>query len=312
MKIKKTNFVAVLFLIITLGAIFPAQAMDNGDNNRKRKFEELTPSFSESLDDMSELEDITQKISEDIVKKKKEKLMLKAAHLGDWDIVFNCIHKEKLDINARDDEGQTVLFDAILKYEDKIVDQLLAHGAQAAICDNNGHTPLMYALYAYDKDVIRSLIEHGAHVNDVLPLEIAQSDEDSDEEVKNVGNTALIAVAARHYNDLSHVMFLIEHGADHTIKNAAGKTALDTVKKESLGSDLAQFLIYLDCIEDGFKFPRDSRILPLVGNYYKSKILECACRSSFEKMLYLNGVKSQNTKNFYTVVQNMNMGLKKN
>jgi hypothetical protein len=110
---------------------------------------------------------------------------------------------------------------------------LIENGANVSIPDNAGYTPLMWALYHYDKKAIKTLIDHGANINDQLPEDLIWqnigdgrgiSNEELEEELQHSGNTALME--ALHIRDLDMIVFLIEHGIDHSIQNDNGLTAM--------------------------------------------------------------------------------------
>src|SRR5512135_305925 len=72
------------------------------------------------------------------------------------------------DPNARDPDGRTALFEAMLTLKDKdaaIAEQLLAGGADVHVRDRDGQTPLHAAATFGDEAHMRVLLEHRAEID---------------------------------------------------------------------------------------------------------------------------------------------------
>jgi len=80
--------------------------------------------------------------------------------------------------------------------------------------DERGFTPLVLATYLNQKDVTELLLANGADIN-------AQD--------AMMGNTALMGVCFKGSHELAKL--LVEKGADTTLKNKQGETALDFAQK---------------------------------------------------------------------------------
>jgi ankyrin repeat protein len=113
--------------------------------------------------------------------------------------LFTRLYKKKVDINKKNEYGNTVLH---LVVGADIAKLLLDHGADPNIQNNEGYTPLHYVSHV---NIAKLLLDHGANPN-------IQNNE---------GYTPL------HY--VSHVniaKLLLDHGADLTIRNNEGYTPL--------------------------------------------------------------------------------------
>jgi ankyrin repeat protein len=124
------------------------------------------------------------------------------------------------------------LFESITSEPLGTIENMLNHGIDLNGRDRGGKTPLQVAVLTDRPDVVRFFIEQGADVN-------AQDDH---------GDTAL-AQAAAMGNLLKHVReiitLLMHAGADVSIKNSLGYTALEIARTES-GSELAKYIKELE------------------------------------------------------------------
>jgi ankyrin repeat protein len=119
--------------------------------------------------------------------------------------------KEGADPNEKDANGTTLLMDACHFPNLPVAGFLLRHGATVDQPRSaKGRTALMVACaYWCGADMVKLLVENGAEVN-------IQSDD---------GSTALMLAAMNEKLDV--VIYLLQHGADPSKKNKAGKSALD-------------------------------------------------------------------------------------
>lgn len=139
--------------------------------------------------------------------------------------------KNGADIQYRDEEGQSILHKAISNMQDDILDFILEKGIDPNVTDKVGKTPLMIAAEWIKIDSVEKLLQAGANIN--------AQDKD--------GLSALHHVAPYrgddsqpHDGDVDMIRFLLESGADPSLKTKDEKTALDMVagfnkrKKEKL------------------------------------------------------------------------------
>lgn len=112
-------------------------------------------------------------------------------------------------IDKADAAGYTALMNAILNGDKGLVQQLIDCGANVKKANNyTGETPLMFAA-ARDFEITKCLIEHKANVN------AADSE----------GFTPLMIATLQDKPRI--VTLLLENGADPSLVNKKGKSALD-------------------------------------------------------------------------------------
>jgi ankyrin repeat protein len=112
----------------------------------------------------------------------------------------------KIDLEARNAKDESALMIAVLKGFDELAQALIDKGADV---NKPGWTPLHYAATAGNVPLINLLLEHDAYIDASSPNE----------------STPLMMAAM--YGTPSAVKTLLEAGADPTIVNGAGLTALD-------------------------------------------------------------------------------------
>ena len=96
------------------------------------------------------------------------KQIIKAAKAGDVSRVRELIAGDKSLILARDNDGSTPLHCAVWKGHQKVVELLLAAGADVNAHNENDHwgtAPLHAAAHANQAGIAQLLIDHGADVN---------------------------------------------------------------------------------------------------------------------------------------------------
>ncbi|XP_060806287.1 uncharacterized protein LOC106140771 isoform X2 [Amyelois transitella] len=115
-------------------------------------------------------------------------------------------------VNVQDDNGYTPLHHACLHGRKEIVRLLLAADASPCVVDKKGATPLHLAAFKGDSDVVAMLL---AHNNPPVNIDQLTSDHE----------TALLIAA--HFGYVDVVAQLMAKGADVTIENNNGESALD-------------------------------------------------------------------------------------
>ncbi|RTE84606.1 hypothetical protein BHE90_000885 [Fusarium euwallaceae] len=194
------------------------------------------------------------------------KVSFGATHVGLtslWDVIFGLPSQGQLqgdlffikqvlatgdvDVNSRDDRGQTPLHRAAKEGNEAVARLLLEYRADKEVKSNGNQTPLHCAAEEGSEAIARLLLEHGAdkeakgHRNQT-PLHYAVGSESvvkllleygADKEVKdNIDRTPLHR-AAEEGNEAVATL-LVEHGADKEAKDYAFRTPLHyAVKKES-------------------------------------------------------------------------------
>ena len=131
--------------------------------------------------------------------------------------------KYKADVNSRDWKGFTPLMYAALDAQDESVGFLLQHGADVNAQDDYGNTALFYAK---NEAMIRLLLRHGAEVNTQnYPAETALAHAAKAALNREAGSANTRAQAK------AKVKFLLLRGADPTLKDNDGESALADVKE---------------------------------------------------------------------------------
>jgi cytohesin len=120
-----------------------------------------------------------------------------------------------IDINARDDDGETALHEAAEAGRLEMVRLLVEAGATRGVRDVEGETPLHEAVEDGHLEVVRYLVLHGAPVN------IINSFDDE-------GRSALHLAIAEKKEGVA--LFLISAGAGLGYRTADLKAALDLAK----------------------------------------------------------------------------------
>ena len=113
-----------------------------------------------------------------------------------------------LEVRARN--GDTALMLAAFKVNRPAVEALLAKGAEV---NQPGWAALHYAAASGDNDIVQLLLDHFAYIDAESP-----------------NKTTPIMMAARSGHILT-VKLLLDEGADATLKNDAGMTAIDFANK---------------------------------------------------------------------------------
>jgi Ankyrin repeats (3 copies)/Ankyrin repeat len=112
-------------------------------------------------------------------------------------------------VNARDQDGRTPLFDIVLwGNETAVAKQLLAHGADVHARDKTGQTPLHAAAAFGDEGHVRLLLDHGAEID-----------------ARSVAGRTPLHLAAI-LGRVEEASFLVSRGADLSIRDRNSETPL--------------------------------------------------------------------------------------
>ncbi|UTE77466.1 ankyrin repeat domain-containing protein [Rossellomorea sp. KS-H15a] len=142
-----------------------------------------------------------------------EKEMKGAIYKGDIEKVKGIL-ADNYNVNQKNDEGETALHFAALYEKPVLSELLLSSGADATIKNNSGETPIHLAVRYGEFDTIEAIYDHNFDLN-----------------IKNDdGETPMLqmfdAVDTSDQDLMDMYDFLVERGADPTIKDQLGFTVL--------------------------------------------------------------------------------------
>jgi ankyrin repeat protein len=150
--------------------------------------------------------------------------------------VFDALLERGIDVNARGGNELTALENAAALGIPYYVRRLIEKGANVHAMDKHGFTPLLSVLMYVSpnmpsnyKEVIKLLLDAGADINQQIGIPKKPVNYTLEVDPGFKGSTALFFAIYSRNKFL--VKFLLEHGADPSIKNAGGKTALDFAKE---------------------------------------------------------------------------------
>jgi ankyrin repeat protein len=157
-----------------------------------------------------------QEIVNLLVARGAELTIFEACAAGELERVERLVAENTVGINAHSDDGWTPLHLAAFFGHAKVVELLLAHGADTAArsTNPNANTPLHAALAANQKMVAGLLIGHGADVN-----------------AADGGGWRPLHLAAAN-NNLDALKTLVAQGADVGAANREGLTAVQLAEQK--------------------------------------------------------------------------------
>jgi uncharacterized protein len=179
---------------------------------------------------------------------------------GDNKAVAQRLIERGADVNLTGRSGLTPLAAAAYRGNDAVVEHLLNHGADDHVADHTGKLPIVYAAAGARFDVTRRLLAHDIDVNARYPNELtllmwaAGPDESAAEadatKVVSIlldagarvndrdarGRTALMIAAEGGRSEIAKL--LLARGADASLKDKAGKRAVDLTILTSLREGL--------------------------------------------------------------------------
>jgi ankyrin repeat protein len=197
------------------------------------------------------------------------KIALISASKNNFDDVVECLlANEKTNIDIVDQEGNTALLSACGDEKNlNVIKKLLELGANPNIQNENGLTALITTIIYCHKKIVDILLQ-------IPSLNINLKDKHR--------NTALIH--AVYYKEYTIAEKLIKHGADHTIKDNSGKTAMDFDKCDKLKKIIEEYEASktIELIDSkGKKYPQLIEIKP-------KHISEAICYGKQERTKILN------------------------
>lgn len=151
----------------------------------------------------------------------------------DKEEITNALLEKNTDVNVGGLSGkvknQTPLYAAVIKGRTDLVQRLLEKGADPNIADSDGGYPLSEAAIRGDAELVKLLLDKGANIN-------AQESNKRSALIYAASNAGISS--QRRQETIKN---LLERGADKSIKDAEGMTALDWAKK-SKNEDAVQLL----------------------------------------------------------------------
>ncbi len=151
-------------------------------------------------------------------------ILILAVDHGDTDVVRNLLELKRIDVNAKDRFGRTVLMKACWRVDTSIIKMLLQYGADIKETDKEGNTSLHTLAEVRSKSVERAmeiLIKNGADIN-----------------TRNRAGCTPLHYAA--LNDRSDVVkFLVSHGADVNAQTRYSSTPLHIAMGDVFGTGTA-------------------------------------------------------------------------
>ncbi|WP_371219670.1 ankyrin repeat domain-containing protein [Orientia tsutsugamushi] len=175
-------------------------------------------------------------------------------------------------VNSQDRYGRTPLHLSVQYKQEKIINVLLGHNADATLQDNNQNTPLHLAAQCYNLKITEILLSYNKTIVDVqnnmgrTPLHLALTRLVSSQSVSSLLSTESLKIAqallthganvnlqdkdgntALHYaaNDFHHLEvteILLNHGANVNAQNNVGDTALHRAARNGLLSTVVCLL----------------------------------------------------------------------
>lgn len=146
-------------------------------------------------------------------------LALRENSMKVFDVLLNA---KDVDLEAKATNGDNALMIACYKGNKAAVEALIAKGAEV---NRPGWTPLHYAAAGGHNEIVQILLEKSAYIDAESP-----------------NKTTPIMMAARGGHIMT-VKLLLDEGADATLKNDLGMTAIDFAKKHEF-NDIAEGLTY--------------------------------------------------------------------
>jgi uncharacterized protein len=116
------------------------------------------------------------------------------------------INASKIDLSPMSPDGETPLMMAVFKGQTELAIEMINKGADV---NQTGWTPLHYAATAGNVQLIKILLDKHAYIDAESP------------------NQTTPLMMAAHYGTPGAVKLLLEEGADVSLKNALGLTAID-------------------------------------------------------------------------------------
>lgn len=174
--------------------------------------------------------------------------------------------KEYVDVNTKDEAGNTLLHLAVINHDLKEVERLILKGANINACNYQYQQPLNYALYSSSIEILKLLLNNdaeiwGDHIISVvengnfggLALVLEAIKDKNNTEIKDFINRALFLAITRS-DSIELLKTFRNHGIDFDVQDFNGDTLLNKAINNLLvrSRDLVSFHIRnFDCYPDG-------------------------------------------------------------
>ena len=172
--------------------------------------------------------------------------------IDDFDLFKDLVDLSGLDVSEKKNNGSTLLHSASFHGDTDVVNYLLNKGVDVNINDKNGDTPLHLACLGRDLDTVKLLLSKGADPNvknkygDTPTFRLSHNEDSSLLFYKELlkhgvnfnsqdhdGETLLTFACLRPWlKNIKLIKFLLDNGADPSIKNKEGKSCFDTKDEE--------------------------------------------------------------------------------
>lgn len=171
--------------------------------------------------------------------------MVLAAKAGRTDRVAALL-TEGAAVNSRDRNGDSPLNMAASKGNEALVEVLLRAGADVNLANISGVTPLMGAAFKGQPSIVRRLMAAGARLDPVDRVRknaaiyaagvgcnecLAEFLRAGVQVNARLDNDETLLMWAAGYGHLETVRFLLDHGADRSLKDNRGKSAADIARE---------------------------------------------------------------------------------
>lgn len=142
--------------------------------------------------------------------------------------LLNLLIKHGVDVNLKNDRGDTALTIAALHGNIEIIELLINNKANLNLPDDDNATALMHAINSKSEnkiEIVKLLIIRGADIN----------------KQDNNGATALLYAAYNHYATI--IQLLIINGANTYTSNKQGKTFFDCIKEKDYENEIMTLIM---------------------------------------------------------------------
>lgn len=190
---------AACFTVLAAGVAVPALAAPLDTMVKAAKFNDVSAARKM----------LSRGVDPNAVDEQGMPLLLLAAREKSNDVAMLLMQDKRTDVDKLDPAGENAMMLAAIAQDAPLVKALIDKGAEV---NKKGWTPLHYAASIGDDAIVKMLLEASAYIDAASP-----------------NGTTPLMMAARG-GHASTINLLIEQGADPTLKNQIGMSALDFAK----------------------------------------------------------------------------------